>query len=175
MIEQHRVVWDRVQREHGKEVARLRERLSWTDRDILVMASIVEKEAVVDTERPRIAQVFINRLTSPAFKPKRLETDPTIRYGCMVPGRRSRTAARSGTRPSASAAPSSTTPTTRTTPTSTRACRPGRSAARARSRSWPPSTPDGSDYFYFVAKDDRSHVFAKTVAEHERNVDRYAR
>ena len=48
-------------------------------------ASIVEKEAVDPAERPRIAQVFINRLTSPSFKPKRLETDPTIRYGCLVP------------------------------------------------------------------------------------------
>ena len=40
-------------------------------------------------ERPRIAQVFINRLIKPDFKPKRLETDPTIRYGCLVPEKKS--------------------------------------------------------------------------------------
>ena len=78
MVEQHRVTWDRVQREHGPRIAKLKEKLGWSDRDILVMASIVEKEAVVDSERPRIAQVFINRLVDPSFKPKLLQTDPTI-------------------------------------------------------------------------------------------------
>ena len=33
--------------------------------------------------------------------------------------------------------------------------------------------PDGSGFFYFVAKDDKSHVFSRTVEEHERNVDKY--
>ena len=34
-------------------------------------------------------------------------------------------------------------------------------------------SPDGSDYFFFVAKDDHSHNFARTVKEHEANVARY--
>ena len=33
--------------------------------------------------------------------------------------------------------------------------------------------PDGSDYYFFVAKDARNHAFARTVAEHEKNVDKY--
>ncbi len=33
--------------------------------------------------------------------------------------------------------------------------------------------PDGSDYFYFVAKDARTHVFSRTYAEHARAVDKY--
>ena len=35
--------------------------------------------------------------------------------------------------------------------------------------------PDGSDYLYFVAKDARNHVFAKTFEEHKRNVDKYVK
>ena len=36
-------------------------------------------------------------------------------------------------------------------------------------------TPDGSGYFFFVAMDSRTHAFAKSRAEHERNVDKYIR
>lgn len=174
MVVQHRVTWDRVQREHGPQIAKLKEKLGWSDRDILVMASIVEKEAVVDSERSRIAQVFINRLVDPSFKPKLLQTDPTIRYGCMVtpekqksegckkwdPTQRLRRAqlddkdnlyntyAHEGLPPGP-------------------ICSPGYEALVAT------VTPDGSGFFYFVAKDDKSHVFSRTVEEHERNVDKY--
>src|SRR5689334_1727576 len=81
--------WNELVQANPKDVAKLKDKLGWSDRDILVMASIVEKEAVEPTEQPRIAQVFINRLTDPSFKPKRLETDPTIRYGCVVPDQKS--------------------------------------------------------------------------------------
>ena len=49
-----------------------------------MLASIVEKETGRPEERPRIAQVFINRLRLPTFVPKLLQTDPTIIYGCTV-------------------------------------------------------------------------------------------
>jgi UPF0755 protein len=35
--------------------------------------------------------------------------------------------------------------------------------------------PDGSEYFFFVAKDARNHAFSKTIEEHERAVDKYIR
>jgi UPF0755 protein len=174
MIEQHRVVWDRVQRGHEKSIARLRERLDWTDRDILVMASIVEKEAVVDTERPRIAQVFLNRLTSPTFKPKRLETDPTIRYGCIVPVAKSEGCKKWDPTQRLRRAQLDDADNKYNTyqheglPPGP-ICSPGEKSLAAT------VDPDGSDYFFFVAKDDHSHVFSKTVAEHERNVDKYMR
>ncbi len=174
MIEQHRVVWDRVLRANSKGVGRLRDRMKWSDREILVMASIVEKEAVVDTERPRIAQVFLNRLISPAFKPKRLETDPTIRYGCMVPTKKSAGCAKWDPTQRLRRAQLDDADNLYNTyqheglPPGP-ICSPGEKSLMAT------VAPDGSDFFYFVARDDRSHVFAKTVAEHERNVDRYAR
>lgn len=174
MIEQHRVVWDRVQRAHSKGISRLRERLDWSDRDILVMASIVEKEAVVDTERPRIAQVFLNRLTSPSFNPKRLETDPTIRYGCTVPLKKSAGCLKWDPTQRLRRAQLDDTDNLYNTyqheglPPGP-ICSPGEKSLSAT------VNPDGSDYFFFVARNDRSHVFSRTVAEHERNVDKYQR
>ena len=35
--------------------------------------------------------------------------------------------------------------------------------------------PEETPYLYFVAKDDHSHVFSKTYAEHSKNVDKYQR
>jgi peptidoglycan lytic transglycosylase G len=89
LITRHQEVWNELLAKHARDAARLKDKLGWSDRDLLTMASIVEKEAVDPAERPRIAQVFINRLTSSSFSPKRLETDPTIRYGCMVPVQKS--------------------------------------------------------------------------------------
>lgn len=174
LIDEHRRVWNELVTEHRKAYQRTRDKMKWSDRDILTMASIVEKEAVRADEQPRIAQVFINRLTFPSFSPRRLETDPTIRYGCQVPVKKSQgcqswqvtdrlrraqlddkdnpynTYQHEGLPPGPIA-------------------NPGRGAIRA------VLEPDGSDYLYFVAKDDRTHVFSKTLAEHERNVDRYIR
>lgn len=44
----------------------------------LVVASIVEREAVLDSERPLIAGVYIHRLQTPGW---RLDADPTLQYG----------------------------------------------------------------------------------------------
>jgi UPF0755 protein len=174
MIRQHRTVWGKIRRDNKKQIARLKKKLGWSDRDIVIMASIVEKEAVVDSERPRIAQVFINRLTSPSFKPHKLDTDPTIRYGCMVPLEKSpgckiwdptqrlrraqlddkdnpyNTYQHEGLPPGP-------------------ICNPGRRSLEAT------VDPDGSKYFFFVSRNDGTHVFARTRAEHERNVDQFQR
>ncbi len=85
LVTRHHEVWNALVAKHPRDVSKLKDKLGWTDRDLLVMASIVEKEAVDPAERTRIAQVFINRLTFASFASKKLETDPTIRYGCMVP------------------------------------------------------------------------------------------
>ena len=155
----------------ARDVGKLKERLAWSDRDVLILASIVEKEAVDPAERTRIAQVFVNRLTFSSFNPKRLETDPTIRYGCTVPLVQSEackvwkhdrlhraqlddkdnaynTYQHEGLPPG---------------PISN----PGRGSIEAT------MTPDGSDFLFFVAKDARNHVFSRSIDEHKRNVEKY--
>jgi UPF0755 protein len=175
--------WNQVVRANPSALAKLRDRLKWSDRDILVMASIVEKEAVDPAEQPRIAQVFINRLTDPAFTPKRLETDPTIRYGCLAPKVKS----------------AACTQWLQTCDKSTPPKCPRLRSAQLDDKDNPYNTyehdglppgpignpgaaaikavlaPDGSNYFYFVAKNEREHAFARTFAEHNRNVDKYIR
>ena len=154
--------------------ARLQKTLQWGEGQVVTLASIVEKEAARSHELPRIAQVFLNRLLSPTFQPKRLETDPTIRYGCTVPVHKSsackawdpsrrlrraqlvdnhnpyNTYRREGLPPG---------------PISS----PGEAALEAVLR------PDGSEYFFFVSRNDGTHVFSKTLREHRRAVDRYQR
>ncbi len=184
LINRHREVWNELVTKHPRDTAKLKDKLGWTDREILTMASIVEKEAIEASERPRIAQVFINRLTSPSFKPKKLQTDPTIRYGCMVPVQKSpacqawhEPCLKEG-KPMGCDRLHRAQLDDRDNPYNTYAheglppgpiSNPGRASIEAT------LSPDGSDYFYFVAssRGSRSHAFAKTVAEHERNVKKY--
>jgi|DewCreStandDraft_4_1066084.scaffolds.fasta_scaffold03128_17 UPF0755 protein len=55
--------------------------LSMTGYKILKLASIIEKESKLDSERPKIASVFYNRLKSQEPYMKRLESCATVRYG----------------------------------------------------------------------------------------------
>lgn len=186
LVTHHQEVWNSLVAKHPKDAAKLKDKLGWSDRDILTMASIVEKEAVDPAERPRIAQVFINRLASGTFKPHKLQTDPTIRYGCMVPVQKS------------AACIAWNEPCLKSTPPRPMGCdrlhraqlddvdnpyntyaheglppgpisNPGKASIEAT------LAPDGSDYYFFVAtsKNSRNHAFARTVEEHERNVKKY--
>jgi UPF0755 protein len=174
MIKQHRITWDKIRRDHGKAIEKLQERLGWGDREVLILASIVEKEAVVADERPRIAQVFINRLTSPSFKPRYLATDPTIRYGCTVPREKSAACRAWDVTDRLRRAQLDDTDNPYNT-YRREGLPPGPISNPGAASMLAAVTPDGSGFFYFVAKDDRSHVFSRTLAEHERAVDRYQR
>jgi len=184
LITRHQEIWNQVVLKRAREASKIKERLGWTDRDLLTLASIVEKEAVDPAERPRIAQVFINRLTSPAFKPKRLETDPTIRYGCLVPKEKSppcvawiELCTKAGKPPGCERLRRAQLDDKDNAYNTYQheglppgpISNPGRKSIEA------VIAPDGSDYFYFVAtsRNSRTHAFARTVAEHKRNVDKY--
>jgi UPF0755 protein len=172
LITRHQEVWNELLAKHPRDAAKLKDKLGWSDRDLLTMASIVEKEAVDPAERPRIAQVFINRLSSPSFQPKRLETDPTIRYGCMVPIQKSAACRQWDKRDRLHRAqlddkdnPYNTYQRDGLPPGPI--ANPGRGSIEA------VLAPDGSEFLYFVAKDARNHAFARSYQEHKRNVDKY--
>ncbi|MFO1394461.1 MAG: endolytic transglycosylase MltG [Steroidobacteraceae bacterium] len=124
----------------------------------LILASIVEKETALPSERPRIAGVFIQRLRLGM----RLQTDPTVIYG-LGPGfdgnLRKADLERDG--------PYNTY--TRTGLPPTPIALPGAASLAAAVR------PDERGEIYFVATGlpDGSHEFSRTLAEHDRAVARY--
>ena len=172
LITRHQEVWNDLLAKHARDAAKLKDKLGWTDRELLIMASIVEKEAVDPAERPRIAQVFINRLTLPSFTPKRLETDPTIRYGCIVPVQKSTPCQQWDKRDRLHRAQLDD----KANPYNTyqhEGLPPGPIANPGKGSIEATLSPDGSEYLYFVARDARNHAFARTFDEHKRNVDKY--
>ena len=128
--------------------------------DAIKLASIVEKETGLAEERPRIAAVFINRLKMGM----KLESDPTIIYGLTKgiplghPLRQSELETPN---------PYSTYQITGLPPTPI--CNPGRDSIAAVL-----NPPDSEDLF-FVANGTGGHAFARTNAEHERNVAQWRR
>jgi UPF0755 protein len=129
-----------------------------TPDDALVLASIVEKETGVESDRALVAGVFANRLRIGM----RLQTDPTVIYGLgeAFDGNLRRihletdgpfnTYTRAGLPPTPIALP-------------------GAASLRAAVR------PQATPAMYFVARGDGSSVFSATLAEHNRAVDRYQR
>jgi UPF0755 protein len=126
--------------------------------DMLIMASIIEKETGRVDERPLIASVFINRLRIPM----RLQTDPTVIYGMglQYDGNIRRRDLTTDT-------PYNTY--TRDGLPPTPIAMPGWGALIAAAR------PDKSDKLYFVAMRDSlgSHYFSSSLAEHNRAVAKY--
>lgn len=118
----------------------------------VTLASIVEKEAVIPSERDRISGVFHNRLK----KNMTLGSDPTVEYalGVQQTPENPLTYAQVAT-PS----PYNTYVTPGLPPTPIAA--PGIASLKAT------LTPEATDYLYFVARYDGSHVFSRTLAEHE--------
>lgn len=127
-------------------------------REVVTLASIVEKETGVGGERPLVASVFLNRLR----RGMRLESDPTTIYG--IPdfdgnlkrahledeGNAWNTYRIAGLPPTPIASP-------------------GAASLRA------VVEPAESDYLFFVSRNDGSHVFASSFAEHVHNVNRFQR
>ncbi len=140
---------------------------AWTDRagdlplesayDALILASIVEKETAVESERTRVAGVFVRRLK----RGMRLQTDPTVIYGL---GENYRGDIRS--RDLRTDTPYNTY--TRAGLPPTPIALPSRESILAALH------PAAGDALYFVARGPgREHVFSATLEEHNRAVREY--
>jgi len=122
----------------------------------LILASIIEKETGKAAERPQIAGVFVNRLQ----QGWRMQTDPTVIYGLgdAFDGNLRRVDLETDT-------PYNTY--TRFGLPPTPIALPGRAAIEAALR------PQTTEAMFFVARGDGSHVFSRTLEEHNSAVRRY--
>jgi UPF0755 protein len=126
--------------------------------ELLILASIIEKETGQASERPLISAVFNNRLKLGM----RLQTDPTVIYGMgerfkgnitrkdLLEATAFNTYKINGLPPTPIAAPS-------------------KAALEAAAH------PAEVDYLYFVSRNDGSHVFSKTLTAHNAAVNQYQR
>jgi UPF0755 protein len=156
---------------HASSRLDLAQSLKWSTREIVTLASMIEKEAVVDEERALVSSVFVNRLRTQAFVPKRLQCDPTGMYGCVLqqeglqpvtPGC-ARYAGKATHDVNVDAQNSYSTYTHEGLPPGPIANPGAKSLAAALS---PAITP----YLYFVAKGQGRHTFSETYSAHERAV-----
>ena len=120
-----------------------------TPYDVLIIASMVEKEAVAPDERPKIARVIYNRL----HEHMTLGIDATIRYGLHVPGTES-------LRESQLNSDNPYNTRTRAGLPPTPIANPGLASLQAAAH------PVAGDWLYFVRKPDRVHHFF-TASERE--------
>jgi UPF0755 protein len=153
MLRQFRAVWSRLP--EPSEAVRGRSLL-----ELVTLASLIEKETSVMEERALVAGVFTNRLRRGIA----LQCDPTVIYAQMLAGRWDgdlsfadmkfpspyNTYLHPGLPPGPVASP-------------------GEAALRAALQ------PATTDFLYFVADGRGGHVFSRSLAEHNRNVQRYLR
>jgi len=126
-----------------------------------IVASIVEKETAVDRERPWVAAVIRNRLE----KGMALQMDPTVIYGLWKEdGEFSGNLHKSDMKRDT---PWNTY--TRKGLPPTPICNPGKASLLAAAH------PADVGYLYFVADGTGGHAFARTLAEHEKNVRRWVK
>ena len=129
--------------------------LGMTENHVLTLASIIEKEAVVDSERSMISAVYHNRLK----KGMLLQADPTAIYGIK-----------------SSKEKIFLKDLKRITPYNTYVIKglpPGPIASPGLQSIISALYPEKVPYIYFVAQDDRTHRFSETAAEHEEAVRQY--
>jgi UPF0755 protein len=124
--------------------------------EMLIMASIIEKETGINDERAKVASVFVNRLK----KGMLLQTDPTVIYA-ITEGMQN--FGRSLTRKDLKVdSPYNTYKYAGLPPTPI--CNPGFESIYAAAH------PADTDYLYFVANGQGGHNFARTLSEHNKNV-----
>lgn len=129
-----------------------------TIRELVTLASLVEKETGKGEERPQIAAVYSNRLRIGMG----LQCDPTVIYALERAGRYDGNLTREDLRFDS--------------PYNTyrfAGLPPGPIAAPGRASLEAAANPADVPYLYFVSRNDGSHVFATTLEEHNRNVHQW--
>lgn len=131
-----------------------------TVRALVTLASLVEKEAKLEEERPAIAAVYANRLERGIG----LYADPTVIYALKQLGDWDGNIRKADLQMDH--------------PYNTyvhRGLPPGPIASPGRASLVAAADPADVPYLYFVSRNDGSHVFSETLAEHNRNVERWQR
>jgi UPF0755 protein len=150
LVDQFLIVW--------REIEPLAREQELSMREVVTLASIVEKETAAPQERPLIASVFRNRMK----RGMRLETDPTVIYGIPdFDGNLRRRDLENAANPYNTYQIPGLPPGP--------IANPGADALRA------VVNPAESEFLFFVSRNDGTHVFSKTYAEHVRAVDEYQR
>jgi len=148
MVQRFSIVWSELIKDKSEAV---------NMEDTVTLASIVEKETAAPHERPVIAGVFLNRLRLGM----RLQSDPTVVYGLTnFSGKITKTDLKTPTLYN-----TYTIPALPVGPI----CNPGVEALKAVLH------PDNTKSLYFVSKNDGTHQFSTTLAEHNRGVQKYQR
>ena len=130
-----------------------------TPEEMVILASIIEKETGVAEERRQVASVFVNRLN----QGMRLQTDPTVIYGITngkgILGRGLRQSELRGDTPWNTYVIDGLPPTP--------IANPGLASLRAA------VDPDTTPFVFIVADGSGGHAFAEPLDEHNRNVARW--
>ena len=148
MVQRYKAVFSDSYRSRAKE-------LGFTENQLLTLASIVEKEAKVATERKLIAAVYYNRLK----KGMKLQADPTAVYGTK-----------------AWITKVTAQDLKRNSPYNTylhKGLPPGPIANPGQGAILATLYPDQVDYLFFVAQGDGSHFFSNDFSDHEKAIGRY--
>lgn len=140
------------------EVRQAADALGLSVREVVTLASLIEKETAAPAERPLVSAVYHNRLRQGMG----LQCDPTVIYALELRGRFN------GNLTRADLAVDSPYNTYRY-----RGLPPGPIAAPGRLSIEAAVRPAPVDYVYFVSRNDGTHAFASTLAEHNRNVRKY--
>jgi UPF0755 protein len=150
MIEKFRSVYTPAMEQRSKA-------LGMSKLEVITFASLIEKEAYATSEKPLISSVFHNRM----IKGMRLQSDPTAVYGVdsftgkigpddLLRESPYNTYRHGGLPPGP-------------------ICNPGIDSIKA--ALWPAKT----DYLYFVSKGDGTHVFSRTLKEHNQAISKIAK
>ncbi|MBI5101958.1 MAG: endolytic transglycosylase MltG [Nitrospirae bacterium] len=145
----------RMREKISPEFSKKAEKLGMTEAEVLTLASIIEKEAVVDSERPLISAVYHNRLR----KKMPLQADPTSIYGIKSSKEK---IMRSDLQ--------------RKTPYNTyiiQGLPPGPIASPGLKSVLAALEPAPVPYLYFVSNNDGTHVFSVSHSEHAEAVRAY--